>query len=107
MKWAFWFVPTCIAGIAAILLVIWLAGGFQRTAFDANVTLALVLGILFSSVLGVGLMALIFYSNRSGQDDKAYRSAGSEDPDNHNGPHPPNGDSSDAPMNIPRPRDKG
>ena len=93
MKQAFWFVPACVAGIAAVLLVIWLAGGFQRTALDANITLALVLGILFSSLLGIGLMALIFYSNRSGQDDEAYRSAGS--------------DTSDAPMNVPPPRDKG
>ena|SRR5450432_2899057 len=101
MKWAFWFVPACVAGIAAVLLIIWLAGGFQGTALDANITVALVLGILFSSLLGVGLMGLIFYSNRSGQDDKAYRSAGSEQPDSHNGV------TSDAPMNIPRPRNKG
>jgi hypothetical protein len=101
MKWAFWFVPACVAGIAAVVLVIWLAGGFQGTALDANVTVALVLGILFMSLLGVSLMGLIFYSNRSGQDDEVYRSAGSEQPDHHNG------DTSDAPMNIPRPGDKG
>ncbi|HEY2890587.1 MAG TPA: hypothetical protein VGJ31_08155 [Dongiaceae bacterium] len=94
MKWAFWFVPACMAGIAAVLVVIWLAGGFQGTALDANITVALVLGILFISLLGVGLMGLIFYSNRSGQDDEVYRSAedgrsaGSEEPDSRNGPPP-------------------
>jgi len=107
MKWALWFVPACTAGIAAVVLVIWLAGGFQGTSLDASVTVALVLGILFSSLLGVGLMGLIFYSNRSGQDDEAYRSAGSENPDGDTGPHLRNGDTSDAPMNIPRPRDRG
>ncbi len=101
MKWAIWFVPACLAGIAAVVLVIWLAGGFQRAALDANVTVALVLGILFISLLGVGLMGLIFYSDRSGQDDEVYHSAESGQPDRHNG------DTSDAPMNVPRPRGKG
>jgi hypothetical protein len=107
MKWAFWFVPACVAGIAAVVLVIWLAGGFARTALDGNITLALVLGISFSSLLGVGLMGLIFYSNRSGQDDEAYRSAGSEQPDSDDGLGRQNGDGSDAPINISRPGDKG
>ena len=33
---------------------------------------AVVLGVTFSVLLAVGLMALVFYSNRSGQDDEAH-----------------------------------
>ena len=35
--------------------------------------LAMGLGILFSLVVGCGLMALLFYSNRHGYDDQTYR----------------------------------
>jgi hypothetical protein len=61
-----------MAGIAAVLVVAWLAGGFERVGLDANIVLALVLGIFFSSLLGVGLMALMFHSERSGQDAEAH-----------------------------------
>ena len=61
-----------MAGIAVVLVVAWLAGGFARVGLDGNIVLALMLGIFFSSLLGVGLMALMFYSDRSGQDDQAH-----------------------------------
>jgi len=32
---------------------------------------AMWLGIIFSMVVGIGLMALVFYSNRQGYDDRA------------------------------------
>ncbi len=35
--------------------------------------LALALGVLLSLALGIGLMALVFYSNRHGHDDDAGR----------------------------------
>ena len=80
-NWAIWFALACGAGILALLLIIWLAGGFERVGLDANVTIALVLGILFSSLLGIALMALIFYSDRSGRDDAAYRARQEKDDD--------------------------
>ena len=61
-----------MAGIAAVLVVAWLAGGFARVGLDGNIVLALMLGIFFSSLLGVGLMALMFHSARSGQDAQAH-----------------------------------
>ena len=100
MKKAYAFVAASLGGIAAILLVVWLAGGFHRTALDANVTLALVLGILFTCLLGVGLMALIFHSNRSGQDEQAYHAA-DLDPGLHDD------DGSDAENSIPPRHDNG
>ena len=44
---------------------------------------ALVLGIFFSSLLGIALMALIFHSNRSGRDEDAYRTTMRQDDDRH------------------------
>lgn len=99
MKKTYVFAAACLGGIGAILLVVWLAGGFHRTALDANISLALVLGILFTCLLGVGLMGLIFYSNRSGQDEQAYRF------DIDHGLH--DDDGSDAEKGIPPRRDNG
>ena len=98
MKKAYAFVAVSLGGIAAILLVVWLAGGFHRTALDANISIALVLAILFTCLLGVGLMALIFYSDRSGQDEQAYHAT--DHPDLHDD------DGSDAEKGIPPRRDK-
>ena len=37
----------------------------------AGLYVAMVLGVLFSVVIGAGLMALVFYSSRRGYDDRA------------------------------------
>lgn len=37
----------------------------------AAIYVALVMGVLFSVVIGGGLMALMFYSSRSGHDERA------------------------------------
>ena len=104
MKRAYAFFAVCLGAIAAVLLVVWLAGGFPKTTLDAYVTLALALGILFTCLLGVGLMALIFYSNRSGQDDQAYHlgELGDSPPDETS-----NGDTSHAEKSIPPGKDNG
>ena len=83
MRWAIWFTIASSGAIAAVLLIIWLAGGFARVGLDFNVSLALVLGIFFSSLLGIGLMALIFHSNRSGRDEDAHRMTPRQDDDRH------------------------
>ena len=83
MKWTIWFALACSGGIAAVLLIVWLTGGFARVGLDTNVALALVLGIFLSSLLGIALMGLIFYSDRTGRDDAAYRTTKPEDIDRH------------------------
>jgi hypothetical protein len=40
--------------------------------------LALGLGVFFSLVVGCGLMALVFYSNRHGYDERAHGDRGDE-----------------------------
>ena len=39
---------------------------------STNGYVAMALGIIFSTVLGCGLMALLFYSSRHGYDDVGY-----------------------------------
>jgi hypothetical protein len=40
---------------------------------DGSIAVAMWFGIIFSLVVGCGLMALIFFSSRQGYDDRAYR----------------------------------
>ncbi len=61
----------CVAAVVAIVAICWIVFGFGSLGLDATATVAAMLGILFTVGLGVGLMALVFYSNRSGQDDVA------------------------------------
>jgi uncharacterized membrane protein YoaK (UPF0700 family) len=37
----------------------------------AGLWIAMILGVLFSVMIGAGLMALVFYSSRRGYDDRA------------------------------------
>ena len=75
IRWAVTFVAASLGGIAAVLLVLWGLNGFHSLGIGATGTIALVLGIVFTSGLGVALMALMFYSDRSNIDEDAYRAA--------------------------------
>jgi hypothetical protein len=68
-----------VAALLALLgASLWWAVGLWTSLEDADlpigVYLAMAGGILFSLVVGVGLMALVFYSNRAGYDERAARS---------------------------------
>lgn len=68
-RWALTFVLCCIGGIALVYLALWAVGTFNDSGLGVQGVVALTLGTVISVGLGVGLMALVFYSNRSGQDD--------------------------------------
>jgi hypothetical protein len=53
---------------AVVMFVAWLT-----VDLDATHYVALGLGVLFSLAVGVGLMALVFYSSRSGHDERAHQ----------------------------------
>ena len=59
-----------LLGLACIILYIGLTppAGEQGTPMSAGGYVAMALGVLVTLALGVGLMSLIFYSNRSGRD---------------------------------------
>jgi hypothetical protein len=70
-SWLIRFPVTALAGVAAIVALCWVAFGFGSLGLDATATFAAVIGITLTVGLGVGLMTLIFYSDRSGRDDIA------------------------------------
>lgn len=68
MSWLTKFVLICVGALFAVLALVWLFNGLNGLGLSTHGVIALVLGITISMGLGVGLMALVFYSNRSGQD---------------------------------------
>jgi predicted transporter len=78
--------PTIAVGAVLIALLI-LAGVFMVSAWNRTTTqisihgwIALTLGVVLSIILGAGLMALMFYSNRSGHDEAVHREQGDKLP---------------------------
>jgi hypothetical protein len=66
-----------IGGLLALLGVTigWAIWGWQQTAgtvMGFHGWLAMILGIVFTVIVGCGLMGLMFYSSRYGYDDEAY-----------------------------------
>ena len=82
LRWLVGYVLATLGGIALVLLVLWTLDGFQGFNLDAGATAAVVVGIAVTSALGVGLMGLIFYSDRIGADDDAYRATAAADAPN-------------------------
>ena len=60
----------CSGAIGAVLLLAWAFGGIDTEGMSTHGIIAMVLGAMFTAFVGVGLMALVFYSDRSGQDDQ-------------------------------------
>jgi hypothetical protein len=64
-----------VALLAMLVAVIWLAVSGWSSAAGTDVPaagyLALAFGVIVSMVVGVGLMALVFYSSRAGYDEPA------------------------------------
>lgn len=62
--------------LAVLALSLWYAAqGFALEGPDMpwELYLAMALGVLFSVVIGCGLMALMFYSSRRGYDEATHR----------------------------------
>lgn len=67
----FLFVAFWVAILAAV--VIWTVNGFDGSRMDIHGWIALALGSGLSLIVGIGLMALVFYSARHGYDDRIER----------------------------------
>lgn len=61
----------CVAFIGAVMLTIWAMGGFTDIQLGFHGWIAFTLGVVLTCVLGIALMALVFHSDRSGQDERA------------------------------------
>jgi hypothetical protein len=64
-------VAGAVALVVALILATWALGGFTGLSTAGDV--ALILGITLTIGLGIGLMALVFYSSRSERDEAVYR----------------------------------
>jgi len=74
MRWMMWFILICAGLVVLFLLAAWGLGWLGALGNNPQIAIAAGLGIFISSALGAGLMALIFYSNRSGMDERAGQS---------------------------------
>jgi predicted transporter len=54
----------------AVIWAVWLWSSMPGADLGVHGTTALVLGVVFSLIVGCGLMALVFYSARRGYDDQ-------------------------------------
>lgn len=72
-RWLALFVALCLGSIAVVYIALWAMGEFSSTGMGINGIIALTIGTVLTVGLGVGLMALTFYSDRSGQDDDISR----------------------------------
>ena len=72
-RWFLIFGGICAAAIAVVLAILGAFGGLAESDLPGPGIAAMVLGIVVTCGLGIGLMALIFYSARSGQDETVYR----------------------------------
>jgi hypothetical protein len=72
MRWVVNFAVICLATVVVVLAIFWLSGWADALGLSGDGFIALALGTIFTVGLGVALMALVFYSNRTGQDDTAH-----------------------------------
>jgi hypothetical protein len=78
-RWILWFSLASVAGVAVLLVMFWLLGGFADLAISGHGVAALIGTVVLVLVVGVGLMALVFYSNRSGRDAAVHHGAEGDD----------------------------
>lgn len=72
LPWIARFLIISACGVAVGVALFWILLGFGSLGLDPTATVAAILGITFTVGVGIGLMALVFYSDRSGQDDAAW-----------------------------------
>ena len=64
-----WFVLGTVGMLAAMLIVVWAANGFVLPELHGHQLIALILGSVLATALAIGLMALVFHSDRGGHDE--------------------------------------
>ncbi len=61
----------CVGFILLVMFIVWAMGAFEDINLGTHGWIAFTLGVVVTCALGIGLMALVFYSDRSGQDERA------------------------------------
>jgi multisubunit Na+/H+ antiporter MnhB subunit len=83
MRWIAQFSLICAVGLGIVISGVWTFEGFATFGLHSAAAIALILGVMFSCAMGVFLMALMFHSRRSGQDEKVHRVHRVEGSDRH------------------------
>jgi hypothetical protein len=73
--WIWRFILASVGFVVLAVLLFWAIGGFGELGLSGKGLVALTLGCLFTAGLAIGLMALVFFSDRSGRDDETNRAA--------------------------------
>jgi ABC-type proline/glycine betaine transport system permease subunit len=71
--WIWRFALAGVAFVVLAVLVFWAIGGLGELRVSSKGLVELTLGFLFTAGLAIGLMALVFFSDRSGRDDETNR----------------------------------
>jgi len=71
--WIWRFTLAGVAFVVLAVLVFWAMGGLGEPRVSSKGLVALTLGFLFTAGLAIGLMALVFFSDRIGRDDETNR----------------------------------
>ena len=74
--WIWTFILASMGFVVLAVLVFWAIGGFGELGPSRKGVVALTLGFLFTVGPAIGLMELVFFSDRSGRDDESNRAAG-------------------------------
>ncbi|HYE50707.1 MAG TPA: hypothetical protein VEB20_14025 [Azospirillaceae bacterium] len=88
MRWIAWFSALSMGLVGVVLFALWAWTGFEGFGISVRGTIALVVGGLLTVALAVGLMALVFHSARTGQDERTHGAGLGEGPPDHRGDRP-------------------
>jgi hypothetical protein len=72
MRWVAWFSAGCGGMVLAVLALVWAFNGFSDLGVSGHGLAAMILGVVITTGVGVGLMALIFHSSRVEQDEAVH-----------------------------------
>lgn len=73
VRWLLTFISLNAFLFAFVLVMLWVYGAFDGPGLSGHMLVALCLGVTVTSGLGVGLMALSFYSARDHFDEDAFQ----------------------------------
>jgi hypothetical protein len=72
-KWVrYWtkvLIASCVGVAVLVLIILWVLNGFHGLGLQPAIAVALLLGTVLATAVGVALMGLIFYSDRAGIDE--------------------------------------
>jgi hypothetical protein len=71
-RWLLWFCGSCALLIPVALGMFWASTGFESLGLSGQGLAMVILMSVLVSAMGVGLMALVFQSDRSGLDELVY-----------------------------------